>query len=87
VDIKKYIKRLQDLPYEHRMIILWVVVIIVALISLFIWVDVAARRLTSIKEELHKVQVPAIENPEIQSILEKANNENTNTEDKLLPNN
>lgn len=78
---------MQDLPYEHRMIILWVVVGIVAIISLFIWVDVAARRLTSIREELQKVQVPEVENPEIQNILENANSENTKTEDKLLPNN
>jgi hypothetical protein len=87
VQIKGFLKKLQNLPENKKKVILWVIVAIVAVVLLFVWVDIAAKRLTAIEENFQKIKFPKVENPEIQNILENASGKNIKIEDKLLPNN
>lgn len=62
MQIKDFFKKLQNLPENKKKIILWVFVGVIAVILLFIWVDVAAKRFALINKNFQKIQIPTVEN-------------------------
>jgi len=58
-----FIAKLQNLPDHKKRIILWTIVIIVAIIMGFFWVENAISGFSKLSGEVQKVQLPEVNIP------------------------
>jgi len=62
VNIRKFIKKLQNLPDKQKNIILWIIVAILGIIMVFFWFNSATKRISKIGDGLKTIELPQIEN-------------------------
>ena len=63
--IRTFLERLQKLPENKKIIILWAVVVIIGLPMGFFWVKGAIKSFSKIGGELQKIEIPKIDTPDM----------------------
>jgi hypothetical protein len=77
MDYKKFLIKLQNLPDTKKKIILWTIVVVLAGIMGFFWVQSAMNNFKKIGEGIGQIELPQIETPAIE-ILQTASPSNEN---------
>ena len=70
MQFKEYLTKLQGLSDKQKKIVLWTVVVVLGLIMGFFWIRGTMNRLSGIGNQLGQVQLPQIDIPDVDSILE-----------------
>lgn len=84
MDFRAYLERLRALPDQHKKIILWAIVVVLAVVMGFFWVRGAANNFSKIGESLQNIELPKVDLPDMPSLPDLSALENITPSDQDL---